>query len=195
MFSLLQQNKTSIESQHNTDIDTSSAKMLCFLCYNKIKPRSNIPLFHNITQILIWRSARTKQLFFGPCATSLYSSWTTNYLKSGLNQNIFWSLTGWACVYLHWLRRNFSSDKSDSISRSILIAPGPGRRIVAFPTTRQGSLPFFLLPAHHPPGTIMFGPRNKSSASILSSTGSSLWNFRANGALPSTMRDISSMVR
>lgn len=97
--------------------------------------------------------------------------------------------------YLHCLGRKFPSDKRERINFSSLPAPGPGLRAVVLPTTEQGSLPFSLGPMHQPPGTSIPGPRNKSSASILSSTGSSLGNFLANGALLSIMLDMSLRVR
>jgi len=85
--------------------------------------------------------------------------------------------------YLHCLGRKFSLDNSELIKLSNLFAPGPGLRTVVLPITEHGSVPFSLLPMHQPPGTSMPGPRDKSSESTLSSTGSSWRNFRANGAL------------
>ena len=78
---------------------------------------------------------------------------------------------------------------------SSLFAPGVGLRSVVFPATKHGSVPFSPLPMHQPPGTIIPGPRDRSSESILSRTGSSRGNFLAKGALLSTILDMSLTLR
>lgn len=98
-------------------------------------------------------------------------------------------------LYLHCLGRKFSLDNREPIKLSNLLAPELGLRTVVLPITEHGSVPFSLLPMHQPPGTIMPGPRDKSSESTLSSTGSSWRNFRANGALLLIILCMSSMLR
>lgn len=107
--------------------------------------------------------------------------------------NIFLFLNRFS--YLHCLGRKLSSDNKELIRFSSLFAPAVGLRTVILPTTEHGSVPFFPIPMHHPPGAIMPRPRNRSSESILSSTGSSWWNFLANGALLSTILCMSSTLR
>lgn len=75
-----------------------------------------------------------------------------------------------------------SSDNSTSSSSFNLSAPGPGLNIVPFPRNKHGSAPSSELPIHHAPGAKLV-VRPRSSLSILSRTGSSFANFRANGAL------------
>ncbi|MFS7948290.1 hypothetical protein Hanom_Chr06g00558211 [Helianthus anomalus] len=114
-----------------------------------------------------------------------FSRTRTNYIRS----------TFTTCSYLHCRGLKLSSDRSEFTRISSRFAPLVGSSRVRFPTTEHGSDPFSRLPMHHPPGTIISGPRNSKSESILSSTGSSWWNFLANGALLSTIFDMSSNVR
>lgn len=104
-------------------------------------------------------------------------------------------IAGFFSSYLHCPGRNFSFDNREVIKDPSLLAPGPGLRTVVLPTTEHGSLPFFLLPMHQPPGVTIPGFLDKSSESILSSTGSSRGNFLANGALLSTILCMSARLR
>ena len=97
--------------------------------------------------------------------------------------------------YVHCFDLNLLLDNNEATSFPTRFAPKLGLRSVTFPATKHGSDPFSRVPMHHPPGTIISGPRESSSESIRSRTGSSRWNFRAKGALLSIILRMWSVVR